>query len=628
MNCPSNTLAGCQPALLILFLCSTLIGCRQTPNTAHTSPGDDPFFKEKNDDYFDTYPLHNTDSCLIRIKAEIPEHLQAWSCLAVWYRLPRRSPQVSFHWLQLYEENYPHDTVSAFAQMMRGEFLVEMDQYDSAQTVLKDARQRYLALGRLLDASDADYLMARCYNQQNKAAEALEGYLKVLDLINQHDTTFSHRHISLYMDIASTYYTNKDYDQQMRWLRKAQHGDSTKLREAWKYHISIADKMSASYAQMGKFDSSLVMAQSAIDLFRAHVKKPLPAGMLYRQGFAHSKQRNYATAVHYLQQAVQAGTNSPNTFMKNQIEQALGETYYHLGRMDSAEIFTRRGLATPDTGNLAAAHQRLGEIYAQKGDFKAAYYEATRGIAMFKRLFAIERATALSQFDARYGASQKERRIAELEAQHKIAQQRGLIAGLSLLLGASVLLSLYLRQRNRHRILEQDKHLMAQEKALAEALAQLNAQELERSQAALKNTQQELDHTALLLQVKNQFIEALEMRLKSQHLAPEEEDAPSGSSENQDFRRMKILTDDDWARFRERFEQQMPGVLSRLTTQHSDLSAAEVRLFLLLKLRFDTLEISDTLGISKASVWRSRHRLSKKLNLQETGDLDEFVQGF
>jgi len=617
---------------LAFFSFLLAFGCHHQAASPQTSPGDDPFFKEKNaqhnGDYLATYPLQHPDSCLLRLKNEVPPHLQPWACLSIWYHLPRSSPEVSFRWLQIYDENYPHDTVFAFTQMMRGEFLTQMTLHDSARTVLADARRRYLALHRPLDASDADYLIARCYNQQNNVEEALSSYFRVLELVNIHDTTFSHRHISLYFDIATVYASNADYSQQMFWLKKAQQGDSTRLTDAWKYHIAIASKMSTNYAQTERFDSSWNLAQAAVHLFRTHVKKPIPPELNYRLGFAYIKKGDCAAALPVLHTALGGPFNSPNSFMKNQIQQALGEAYFCLGRLDSAEVFTRQSLSTPDTGNLAAAHRRLGEIYARRGDYKTGYMEASQGIALFKRFFAIERAAALSKFKVRYEASRKERRIADLESQHKISQQRNLIAGLSLLLGAAVLLSLLLRQRNRHRILEQEQLILKQDKELAETLTRLKAKELEYSQVALKNTQEELISTAQLLNLKNQFIEDLEMRLKQQHLVPEEGDAPSPSSEDQALRRMKILTEDDWMRFRERFEQQIPNITPHLLSRYPSLSPAEVRLFMLLKLQFDTLEISDTLGISKESVWRSRHRLSKKLDLPKTSDLDAFVQGF
>ncbi len=603
-----------------LFLLSWLALARCTQQQP-AEPAEAFFARQNaahNGDYLATYPLHNPDSCILRLKAEVPPQHQPWGCLSIWYHLPRTSPQVSFRLLELYDQHYPHDTVFAFTQMVRGEFLIEMRQHDSARTVLADARNRYLRLHRPLDASDADYLLARCYFQENNPAMALESYFRVLDLLNSHDTTFSHRHAYLYLDMAAAYGQSKDFQKELFWLKKAWNGDTSQLTEAWKYQVRIALKLSATYAQTNRFDSSLVMARLSADLFRAHSQKPLPAELAYRLGFAHLKKGDCAAALPLFLDASRRSVNSPNSFMKNQIEQGLGEAYLCLDRLDSAAIFFQKALATPDTGNLAAAHHRLAEIHARQGDFQAAYTSEKASLILFKSAFALEKATALSEFEARYGATQKERRIGELEFQQKIDQQRGLLIGLSLLFALGFALSLFFRQRSRRRIVEQQNELLAQAKELAEARAVLKTQELERSQT-------ELDTTAKLLAIKNQLIEELEMRLSHRNLAPSEASPPDSAAIN-GLHSMKILTNADWNRFRERFEQQVPGFTPRLKANYPDLTAAETRLCMLIKLNFDPLETSQALGISKESVYRSRHRLSKKLSLTDTGDLDKFVE--
>lgn len=623
--------------LLLLGMGSLLYwGCQApTPKPPPVLDGSHPFFTEKNaqhnGDYLATYPLQHTDSCLLKLKAEVPEALQPWACLSIWYRLPRTSPEVNFRWLAAYEQHYPHDTVFAFTQMMRGEFLTEMYQFDSARTILADARQRYLALGRPLDASDADYLLARGYNQENKVAQALESYMQVLDLINRHDTTFSHRHIYLYFDLATVHGRNKNHTQQLYWLKKAQQGDSTRLDQPWKYHISIANRMSAHYALTSQFDSSLLMAQAAVDLFKTHVNKPLPGEFLYRLGFAHYKKGDTKTAMPLLRQAhARQPDEGPNSFMKNQIQQALGECYFKLGQLDSARLFTQLSLATPDTGNLATAHRRLSEIYALQRQYPQAYEEAKKSLELFRRFYQIERATAVSDFEVRYQTAEKQHQITRMEARHRIAQQRNLIIALGLLLLIGLLTTLTLRQRSLKRMLEQDKKLLEanhtlleQEKALAEAQAQLKAQELERSQHALLQTQSELDRTTHLLVFKDQFIEALQLRLSEQASKAAEQVGKKPSLTG-----IKILTELDWIQFQKRFDDSFPGFLKNLKTTMPQLTSAEVRLFLLTRMGFSAAEISDALGISKDSVWRSRHRLSKKLGLTETGSLDEFVQQF
>jgi len=596
-----------------------LFSCHQTA----TKP-DNTFIEHQNaahnGDYLATYPLHNPDSCLLRLKAEVPAKLQPWACMSLWYHLPRTSRTVSFRLLELYDQHYPHDTVFAFTQMVRGEFLVELHQHDSARVVLADARSRYLKLHRPLDASDADYLVARCCLQENNPAKALESYFRVLDLINAHDTTFSHRHISLYQDIAAAFGQNKDYSKALFWLKKAWNSDNSKLSEPWKYRFSTALKMSTNYAKINRFDSSLTMATLAADIFSAHSKKTAPAELAYRLGFAYLKKRDYATALRHFSQAARGSINSPNSFMKNQIEQSLGEAYFCLGQLDSAEFFTRRSLATPDTGNLSAAHRRLGEIYARRGDFKIAYTEERAGNILFRSAFATEKATALAEFQARYETVQKERRIAELEAQQKIAQQQHLIIALSLLLLLIGAVSLYFRQRARQRLLQQEKQL-------AEARTLLHQQALKRSEADLSAKQQELEETAQLLQFKEQLVADLEMRLSEQAAAPS--DMPGEASQH--FPRMKILTPNDWLKFQEVFEHRFPGYAQRLKTRFPELTNAETRLFLLIKLGFDSREMADIQGISVETIWRSRNRLRKKLKPADTGEMggfDQFIQQF
>jgi len=627
-----NRLRSLQYYRVATFLLAALLlsSCQKT-NAPATSPGDDPFFKEKNaqhnNDYLATYPLHNPDSCIIRLKAEVPLHLQPWACLSLWYHLPRTSPQVSFGLLERYDQNYPHDTVFAFTQMMRGEFLVELQQLDSARTVLADARNRYLRLNRLLDASDADYLIARCYNYENNTPKALETYLQVLELINRHDTTFSHRHAFLYQDMATAYGRSKNYPEERYWLKKAWDGDPSGLDQAWKYKCKIALRFSANYSRTEQPDSALVMAKLAAEMFQANTKGPLPPQFQYRLGFAYFKKGDCSTALPLLLDAYHRNTKKADPVLYEQMIQAVGESYFCLGKLDSAEWFIRQSLTTADTGNLTGAHKRLSDIYARRGDYKAALAEIITAHALYEQLYAIERSTALAEFETRYETAKKEGRIRVLENEQKIGRLQNQIIGLLLLSGVGVLLSLFLRQRGRHRILEQDKQLLTQEKELSETRTLLHAQELERSQTALKNTLDELDTTARLLTLKTQLIEELELRLSHQHLAPPEE-APPGSTQDNALRSMKILTETDWLRFRERFDQQLPGFIQNLKINHPALTTAEIRLFLLMKLDFDNLEISEALGISKDSVYRSRHRLSKKLGLPETGNLDEFVQVF
>jgi DNA-binding CsgD family transcriptional regulator len=229
---------------------------------------------------------------------------------------------------------------------------------------------------------------------------------------------------------------------------------------------------------------------------------------------------------------------------------------------------------------------------------------------------------------------QTQHQLAQSEQQHQNERLQKFVVVLLLSFALAIAMALFFRQRNRRRILErenllleQDKKLLAQEKELAQARALLSEKAFQQSQVVLKTTQDELDTTAQLLALKNQLIEELELRFTQEHFAPDEEMTP-GAAENIKLVHIKILNEKDWILFRERFEQHIPGLYQHLKDRYPSLTPAEIRLFMLIKLNFDTLEVSEALGISKESVWRSRHRLSQKLGLTETKDLDGFVVGY
>ena len=86
-----------------------------------------------------------------------------------------------------------------------------------------------------------------------------------------------------------------------------------------------------------------------------------------------------------------------------------------------------------------------------------------------------------------------------------------------------------------------------------------------------------------------------------------------------------ILTDEHWEEFRGRFEKVHGGYLLRLRTKLPDLSPAETRFMALAKLQLTNKEMSGILGVSPDSIRMMRHRLRRKLNLDEDGSLEEMI---
>jgi tetratricopeptide (TPR) repeat protein/DNA-binding CsgD family transcriptional regulator len=522
--------------------------------------------------------------------------------------------------------------VFAFAQLVRGEFYVDLAQFEDAERCLKDAYDRYIRLNRPLDASDGPYLLARSYLYQNNYADALQTYFDVLDLLNQYDTTFSHRRASLYREIGIVYQRSGNKQQQLFWWKKMWDADPSKMDHPWDWKANTAADLS-SYYLTENIDSSIVWAKMAIDIFKAeNESSPPPPRFIYKLATAYLKKGDCQTALPYFLDTYRRNTDQSNLFAYYQYGLSLGECYLCVGKLDSAEIYLNESLATPDTGNLANAYELLGDVYGKKGRYQKAWLAEKENFRLTKAKITTDRIKATADADARYQATQKAHRIQALETEQEIIHQKYFIALLLTLLSMGLLLFSYQRQRSRHQliaqektVLEQEKQLLEQAKILVENNERLKTQELLLTQKDLLDTKAELDATIDMVSIKNQLIEDLHLRITNANTPAEgnNENLPDASLTS-----MKILTPTDWVQFQKRFEEQLPGIIPKLQSNYSHLTSAETRLFLLLKLGFDTPEIADTLGIARDSVWRSRHRLSKKLNLPDTNRLDSFIGMF
>lgn len=89
-----------------------------------------------------------------------------------------------------------------------------------------------------------------------------------------------------------------------------------------------------------------------------------------------------------------------------------------------------------------------------------------------------------------------------------------------------------------------------------------------------------------------------------------------------------ILTSEDWLQFKKYFKNRHPGMIEKLREKFSDITDAEERLFLLIKMKHTSKEIAAILGINYESVKKTRMRLRRRLLLKNKESLEKFVMNF
>ncbi|MCD8539280.1 MAG: hypothetical protein LRY55_05585, partial [Leadbetterella sp.] len=133
----------------------------------------------------------------------------------------------------------------------------------------------------------------------------------------------------------------------------------------------------------------------------------------------------------------------------------------------------------------------------------------------------------------------------------------------------------------------------------------LQQMELDRARQELENAQKLLDGYTRKIHNNSRIIQSIE-------------DSQSPGADDpvlQQLRTSTILTENDWEDFREQFHKIYPGFTEKLQERHADLTSAEIRYLLLLRLGLANPEIAHALGISPASLRVTWHRLRKKLGL-------------
>jgi DNA-binding CsgD family transcriptional regulator len=186
----------------------------------------------------------------------------------------------------------------------------------------------------------------------------------------------------------------------------------------------------------------------------------------------------------------------------------------------------------------------------------------------------------------------RQKEIVQQQRRQKLNILLGAI-GVSLLLGGALWWVQSRRRRIQQQLLEKRGHLLQLTKILGSKNAELRdlKMEFERTEKAMKHADR--PHEMVI-----------------------------------DPFNIKILTPEDWQAFKSLFERSFPAYIQSVRSVYPDITEAEERLFLLIKLKLNTREAADMLGVQLESVKKTRNRLRKRLKLKKGVSLESFVARF
>ena len=620
--------------LVGFLLVGVLASCRQDKTQGYKNRNDFFTHPKFGGEYANTLPLNSIDSTVERIAADVPAPWQGFACENVYYRLPESaSDSFELAYVDEIERAFKHDSVRAFSQLIRGEILGMAGQFDTALVCLNDCYAISIKGNRLTRASDAQFMMGQLASVRSDYPEGIRLVTIAYDIAASMNGGDGGRLFETMFVLGGMYRNIQDYEMARYWYKKL-----------WQYTFSYPDMkahqirsagyLAENYLRMGNLDSAKILIDTTFKLIDAYQIHDI-------EGMYKLTRAEINVALGQCQQAMPdfkaVSLDKANfleqTRIKSKYNRGLGMAYTCLGQLDSAVPYFQRALNTTDTLRQVDILLQLAKVHEKQGRYTLAIDAQRRSEDLRSRTITSRKDKAMERARVQ---SEDEQRIKAVENQRERTRLWAIIGGL--LFVSSLIIALFVTHRQKQRRLMVEK-----EKKLGEAREVIQAQILAKTEQELMEKAAALSDSERLLTLKNALIEQLQLQMSDNTEEPLEHQTDTAAPTNgdkaaqldadnnadrQQFLRMKILTNADWLRFRKRFVEAFPRFNNQLRLEHKDLTNSEIRLFILLKVGFNSNEIASALGISLDSVYKSRYRLRKKLNFTEDLDLEAFIQAF
>jgi DNA-binding CsgD family transcriptional regulator len=258
----------------------------------------------------------------------------------------------------------------------------------------------------------------------------------------------------------------------------------------------------------------------------------------------------------------------------------------------------------------------MSNALSKKGNYREAFEYLQKYDFINDSLKGATVKLRIAELDANYKAQQKDFILKQSQLDLAIAKQSlekrtMLIIFVLIMLGLGIWIWLTQMKRAKKQKLQSQKDL-----------AELTRILLEKNTALLELEQKLLKEPGNVIDEQKQEAETESLK-QNESLSSTDKDDFEKNLYNQ-----RILTNADWASFKTYFEKAYPGYLMRLRNAHPNITEAEERKFLFIKLNFTTKESAAMMGISPDSVKKTRTRLRKRLELEEGVDLVKYIQQF
>ncbi len=463
-----------------------------------------------------------------------------------------------------------------------GHYPQSLDYLLKADKIFRDKDDKNLLAGNLGTLGELFYRNRQIPLARKQYDEALRYYEELKNESGKAE---------IYGRIGHLYEKRQLYDSAFYFQHKALQANQ---------HVNHREGLAKIYENLGSIYEDQMHYDSAYSNFnRAYVLNKIQGNdraqieVINNLGDVLRKTGKYRQGLVFSFQAMDLARRQGDFYQLSSAFNDIAKGYNFLNKNDSAFFY------------LAQSREYLSAIYSQ---------ESNKQLALLKTLYDIEK---------------KDNEIEKLTQARKtdllISIGTGVVVLLVIFIAGLIISRQKLKLRNEQKLHAQSMQVYETQNQLMEAELQNKKLQEENLKQQLEIKTKELTSYTLHVIRKNQLLEDLQTRLEE--LGKEDKrDQKKQIRQLSEQIRLGLNDDQHWEEFRTIFEQVHQSFFDRLQQQSEALTSNDLRLVALIKMNLTSADMATLLGVSQDSLRVMRHRLRKKLNLQQGDNISAYIQ--
>jgi len=387
------------------------------------------------------------------------------------------------------------------------------------------------------------------------------------------------------------------------------------------YHCLALSSLGNNYHGLGKLDSARYYFETGLDISRKVNHDFVTGTLLHRLATMNGDEGNLLLARQQFRESIEYArkTNDIYSIVFNLERQSRME--FNFNNYREVLQLTREGILLAEANDLFKSKSELlywqSKALEQLGNYREALTDLKSHQSIKDSLSSKAQTDKLQELLVEFETEKKEKElvIAQAEIDRKTARNKLLLVGLG---GLGILASLIIYMQMMRR--RKNELIFLKEKEIETELRRNAEQELEFKK-------KELVAKTLQLARKNEFLSTLEEEVGALKTTVDT-GVYESSRKIQRMIRHDANDDEDWDHFAKEFSTIHQEFIDKLSEQHGPFSTNELRLISLMKMNLSSKDIASTLRVSADGIKKARYRLRKKMGIDSSVDLQEYLLNF